>query len=413
MEDKQKLSSKKRIQVITGLLFLSLLAGCATPNQGDTSSNETTDSSQQQTTGNLDEQGNVTVSNVQVNVSSEITDAVKVVEDTVVSVINLQKASNQTDEWGLFGGSGEETGVTQDQERLEQIGTGSGVIYKKDGDRAFLVTNNHVVEGSDAIEIILRDGTKADAEVIGTDVWTDLAVLSISSKDITTVAEFGDSDSLTVGEPAIAIGSPLGTNFASSVTAGIISAIGRTVPVDTTGDKLADWEMTAIQTDAAINPGNSGGALVNVSGQVVGINSMKISLDTVEGIGFAIPSNDVVFIVNKLEKDGEVVRPMLGISLVDLAMISRQQQETVLQLPLDIQNGVVIAQVTEDSPAALAGLKQYDVIVNFNGIEVNNTIELRKEIYKTDIGDEIEIEFYRKDEKQKVTVEMKEGQEGF
>ena len=413
MENKQKLFSKKRIQVITGLLFLSLLAGCTTPSQSDTSSSETIDSSQQQTTGNVDEQGNVTISNVQVNVSSEITDAVKVVEDTVVSVINLQKASNQTDEWGLFGGSGEETSVTQDQERLEQIGTGSGVIYKKDGDRAFLVTNNHVVEGSDAIEIILRDGTKADAEVIGTDVWTDLAVLSISSKDITTVAEFGDSDSLTVGEPAIAIGSPLGTNFASSVTAGIISAIGRTVPVDTTGDKLADWEMTAIQTDAAINPGNSGGALVNVSGQVVGINSMKISLDTVEGIGFAIPSNDVVFIVNKLEKDGEVVRPMLGISLVDLAMISRQQQETVLQLPLDIQNGVVIAQVTEDSPAALAGLKQYDVIVNFNGIEVNNTIELRKEIYKTDIGDEIEIEFYRKDEKQKVTVEMKEGQEGF
>lgn len=409
MDNKQRKWAKKITSLATSFLFMSLLTGCMLPNLTGENSTQTNESTQE-ITGNQDEKGNVTISNVQVNVTSEITDAVKVVEDAVVSVINLQKATNQTIEGGLFGSGGGTTSQTQ-EERLQQIGTGSGVIYKKDGDRAFLVTNNHVVEGSDTVEIIFKDGTKAEAEVIGTDVWTDLAVLSISSEAVTTVAEFGNSDTLTVGEPAIAIGSPLGTNFASSVTAGIISAIGRTVPVDTTGDNNADWEMTAIQTDAAINPGNSGGSLVNVSGQVVGINSMKISLETVEGIGFAIPSNDVVFIVNKLEEDGKVVRPMLGISLIDLSMISSQQQETVLQIPLDIQNGVVIGEVVEGSSAALAGLQQYDVIVGFNGKEINNTIELRKEIYKTSIGETAEIEVYRKDEKQVIEVEMKEGQD--
>lgn len=410
MDNKQRRWVKKIIPLATNFLFLSMLTGCTLPNLTGENSAQTNESTQE-TSGNQDEKGNVTISNVQVNVTSEITDAVKVVEDAVVSVINLQKAANQTTEGGLFGSGGGATSQTQ-EERLQQIGTGSGVIYKKDGDRAFLVTNNHVVEGSDTIEIIFKDGTKAEAEVVGTDVWTDLAVLSISSEAVTTVAEFGNSDTLTVGEPAIAIGSPLGTNFASSVTAGIISAIGRTVPVDTTGDNNADWEMTAIQTDAAINPGNSGGSLVNVSGQVVGINSMKISLETVEGIGFAIPSNDVVFIVNKLEEDGKVVRPMLGISLIDLSMISSQQQETVLQIPLDIQNGVVIGEVVEGSSAALAGLQQYDVVVGFNGKEINNTIELRKEIYKTSIGEKAEIEVYRKGEKQVIVVEMKEGQGG-
>lgn len=395
---------------LIGLLFFVFLAGCSAPGQDGNQSTGDSTATQNQTTGNTDEQGNVTVSNVKVNVSSEITEAVKVVEDAVVSVINMQKADS-SNEWGLFGGTGETGASDQTEERLEQVGTGSGVIYKKSGDKAFLVTNNHVVEGSDAVEVIFKDGTKAEAEVVGTDVWTDLAVLSIPSDQVTTVAEFGDSDALTVGEPAIAIGSPLGTNFASSVTAGIISAIGRTVPVDTNGDNTVDWEMTAIQTDAAINPGNSGGSLVNVSGQVIGINSMKISLNTVEGIGFAIPSNDVVFIVNKLEENGEVIRPMLGISLVDLTMISQQQQETVLQIPKEIQNGVVIAQVTEGSPAEEAGLQQYDVVVSFNGKEVSNTIELRKEIYKSEIGEKIEVEFYRKAEKQTVTVEMKEGNE--
>nr|WP_236005968.1 trypsin-like peptidase domain-containing protein [Desemzia sp. RIT 804] len=289
---------------------------------------------------------------------------------------------------------------------LQTAGEGSGVIYKTDGDVSYIVTNNHVIEGSDAIEVLLKDGTKVEAELVGTDSWTDLAVLKISSENVTTVAEFGDSDALTVGEPALAIGSPLGTNYASSVTSGIISAKNRSVPVDIDANGAVDWEMTAIQTDAAINPGNSGGALVNIAGQVIGINSMKISSDTVEGMGFAIPSNDVVDIIAELEANGEVIRPVLGISLLDLSQISEQQQSTVLQLPDEIESGVVVAQVQSGSAAEAGGMEQYDVIVGFNGEEITDTIELRQAIYGTEVDQVVEIEVYRGGELMTLNVVM-------
>lgn len=344
--------------------------------------------------------GEVITTNVSVDVTSDVTEAVAKVEDSVVSVVNMQSQAG-----GGLGGAFE-TNSMQEEDNLQTAGEGSGVIYKKDGDTAYVVTNNHVIDSSDAIEVILKDGTKVEAELIGTDIWTDLAVLSIPSENITTVATFGDSDAVTVGEPAIAIGSPLGTNFASSVTQGIISAKNRSVETDITGDGVVDWEVTALQTDAAINPGNSGGALINIAGQVIGINSMKISSDTVEGMGFAIPSNDVVSIINQLEANGEVVRPVMGISLLDLSEISKQQQESVLKLPEDVTSGVVLAEVQPDSAAKVAGLEQYDVIVKFNGEEVTDSISLRKEIYASELGKEIEVEYYRNGELQKTTVTM-------
>ncbi|MDZ7835969.1 MAG: trypsin-like peptidase domain-containing protein [Alkalibacterium sp.] len=196
----------------------------------------------------------------------------------------------------------------------------AGAVYKVDGDTAYIFTNNHVVDGSDAIEVLFKDGSRVEADIVGEICgqtwlfypWMQMIFqLSLNSEEL--------RENLTVGEPAIAIGSPLGTNFASSVTSGIISATGRTVPVDTNMDGENDWEMTAIQTDAAINPGNSGGPLVNIAGQVVGINSMKISASMIEGMGFAIPSNDALDIINQLEQDGEVVRPVIGVAMVDLA----------------------------------------------------------------------------------------------
>ncbi|WP_028274353.1 S1C family serine protease [Atopococcus tabaci] len=370
------------------------LVGCQTAENGETVSTASS-------TGNVNEEGQVQVSEVHVDVSSGISEAVEKVDEAVVSVINMQEVDLSG--WGVFEGAQTEE---DPEETYQQAGTGSGVVYKVDGDTAYVVTNNHVVEGSDAIEIMLKDGTQVEAKLIGSDVWTDLAVLTVSSEQITTVAEFGNSENLTVGEPAIAIGSPLGTDFASSVTAGIISATGRSVPVDTNNDDQVDWEMTAIQTDAAINPGNSGGALVNIAGQVVGINSMKISTSTVEGMGFAIPSNDVVNIVNQLEQNGEVIRPVLGISLIDLSMISSQQRETVLTLPDDVNGGVVVAQVVPGSAAETAGMQQYDVIVGFDGQEVTNSMELRQLIYSSEIGSEVEVEFYRDGELQTTTVTM-------
>ena len=334
--------------------------------------------------------GNVVTSNVKANVTTDTTKAVEQVEDAVVSVANMQKQNQQ----GMLGGDYSQS-KSNDSSNLETTSEGSGVIYKKDGDTAYVVTNNHVINGSDAVEVILKDGTKVQAKVIGSDVWTDLAVLSIPSEKVKTVATFGDSDSIKVGEPAIAIGSPLGTNFATSVTQGIISAKNRTVAMDINEDGVEDWDMTAIQTDAAINPGNSGGALINIAGQVIGINSMKISQDTVEGMGFAIPSNDVVKIISELEKNGEIVRPVLGVSLRDLSQISAQQQERVLKLPEKVTEGVVITDVQTNSAAEKAGLKQYDTIVEINGTPVTDNVSLRKVIYNLKVGDKVDVKYYR------------------
>ncbi|WP_071847326.1 S1C family serine protease [Alkalibacterium sp. 20] len=382
------------------LLMLSLtsamLVGC---DLIDTETESDPDTEMEENTP-VTEEGEVKISEVRVDVTSDITDAVQEVDDAVVSVINMQQVGQ--DPFGWYEG-----GQTTDEENLQQIGTGSGAVYKVDGDTAYIFTNNHVVDGSDAIEVLFKDGSRIEATVIGADIWTDLAVLAIDSEVVSKTAKFGDSENLTVGEPAIAIGSPLGTNFASSVTSGIISATERTVPVDTNMDGENDWEMTAIQTDAAINPGNSGGPLVNIAGQVVGINSMKISSSTIEGMGFAIPSNDALDIINQLERNGEMVRPVIGVAMVDLAMVSPQQQQAILNLPEEVTEGIVIAEVQPDSSAEEAGLAANDVIVSFNGEEVANGIELRQEIYDTEVGDEVEIEFYRGGERQTTTITMR------
>lgn len=381
--------------LIGGLVVALLGGGYLYTMESDTPTNST---------GIVDENGKVTTTDVSINVTSEVTDAVAKVEDSVVSVVNMQE-QNTEGFGGIFGSDSDGTNMSEDS-TLQTAGEGSGVIYKIDGDTAYVVTNNHVINESDAVEVLMKDGTKVEAEIVGTDIWTDLAVLSIPSENVTEVATFGDSDSLTVGEPAIAIGSPLGTNFASSVTQGIISAKNRSVDTDINGDGVIDWEMTALQTDAAINPGNSGGALINIAGQVIGINSMKISTDTVEGMGFAIPSNDVVSIINQLETEGKVVRPVLGISLLDISQISEQQQASVLKLPKDVTAGVVVGQVQPNSAAEKGGLEQYDVIVKFNGEDVVDTISLRKEIYKTELGKEIEVEYYRNGKLEKTTITM-------
>lgn len=375
------------------ILTSSILAGCDVLTQDNDEPNQN---------GTVDDNGQVQISEIRVDVSSGITDAVDAVDEAVVSIINLQRLGDSP--WGWYG----ETEAQQDdEENLLQAGTGSGAIYKVDGDTAFVFTNNHVIEGSDSIEVMFKDGKRVQATVIGADVWTDLAVLSIDASEVSAVAEFGDSDNLTVGEPAIAIGSPLGTNFASSVTSGIISAVERTVPVDTNMDGEMDWEMTAIQTDAAINPGNSGGPLINIAGQVIGINSMKISSSTIEGMGFAIPSNDAVDIINQLEQEGEVIRPILGVAMVDLSMVSPQQQQSILNLPEDVDGGVVVAEVSNGSAADEAGIEANDVIVSFNGVDIQNGIELRQEIYNSEIGEEVEIEFFRNGEQRSVRILMR------
>lgn len=343
-------------------------------------------------------------SQVSVNVETSTTEAVKGVQDAVVSVINLVESDGN-----IFGFPIPQVEDTQEDDFISN-GTGSGVIYKVENGLAYVVTNNHVIDGADALEVLMKDGTKKEAEVIGSDVWTDLAVLTMPADDVNVVAEFGDSDNLNVGEPAIAIGSPLGTKFATSVTQGIISATERTVETDVNGDGVVDWDVTAIQTDASINPGNSGGALINIAGKVIGINSMKISGSNVEGIGFAIPSNDVVRIIAELEAHGEVIRPVLGVSMIDLQQVSVSQQRSILNIPEGLTSGVVVADVQALSAADVAGMETYDIIVGMAGEEVTNMVELRKVLYQQEVGSTIQIEFYRDGELQTMDVTLTDGQ---
>lgn len=343
--------------------------------------------------------GETQISNVKVNVSSQSSKAFSTVKDSVVSVINLQKENNNDPDNilnSIFGDSESSSSKKSSSDKLQTASEGSGVIYKKSGDAAYIVTNNHVVSGSNSLEVIMSNGKKLPAKIVGTDSVTDLAVLKINSAPVTTVASFGDSDNIKVGETALAIGSPLGSEYATSLTQGIISAKKRTIETYNSNGQ-GTGEATVIQTDAAINPGNSGGPLINLAGQVIGINSMKLSSSdnstSVEGMGFAIPSNEVVSVIDQLVKNGKIDRPALGVTLVDLTAISSDQQKSILKLPSSVTGGVVIMSVNA-GPAKSAGLKKYDVVTKVDGKSVKDTAELREALYKHKVGDTIKVGYY-------------------
>ena len=321
--------------------------------------------------------------------TTSTSEAVDKVKNAVVSVITYSDSSNQ----GLF---------EKEENSDSQISSeGSGVIYKKEGKYAYLVTNTHVINGAKKVDILLADGNKVPGEVVGSDVYSDIAVVRISADKAKAVAEFGDSNQLTVGETAIAIGSPLGTDYANSVTQGIISSQGRNVKLK--ADNGQNISTRALQTDAAINPGNSGGPLINIQGQVIGITSSKISNNgqtSVEGMGFAIPANDVVNIIKQLEEKGKVVRPALGIQMMDLSNLSTSDLSQ-LKLPEKISGGVLVRSTLENMPAS-DKLQRYDVITKIDDTDIESTADLQSALYSHQINDTIKVTFYR-DGKQQIT----------
>lgn len=275
-------------------------------------------------------------------------------------------------------------------------GTGSGVIYKLDESTAHIVTNHHVVEGANEVRVVLDSGERLEATVLGTDPFTDLAVLRVERGSIDKVMPFGDSDLTKVGEDVIAIGNPLGLDLSGSVTKGIISGKERMIPIDLSGNNQADWQVEVMQTDAAINPGNSGGALVNTLGQLIGINSMKIAESSVEGIGFTIPINEAIPVIEELESVGQVRRAFLGIEAYSLLEVPRNQWQATLNLPSDVEAGVVLNSVVPQSPADEAGLQALDVIVKLDDTAIETMIELRKYLYQEKSpGDIIQVTYYR------------------
>ncbi|AOH57351.1 hypothetical protein ABE28_023640 [Peribacillus muralis] len=329
-----------------------------------------------------------------VDVTSAVTNAVDKASDAVVGITNIQ----ETNFWGQ-GSNAEDSSA--------EAGTGSGVVYKKDDGKAYIVTNNHVIEGANELEVTLSDGTKLPAKLQGSDPWTDLAVIVVDGNKIKTIAEFGKSEKLKPGEPVIAIGNPLGLQFSGSITQGIISGLERTIEVDINEDGQVDWNAEVIQTDAAINPGNSGGALVNMSGQVIGINSMKIAENAVEGIGLSIPIDSVIPIINDIEEFGEVKRAFLGVNLASVEEISQYHQQNTLKLPKKVTSGVAITGVQSNSPASKAGLKEFDVIVGMDKEEIHDVVELRKYLYNDKkIGDKVKIIYYRDGKKESTEVTL-------
>ncbi len=335
------------------------------------------------TTTNGSDKNNTTINQVATEVTTDVTAAVDKASEAVVGITNIQEVTSN----GFW---------SQPSTSTQEAGSGSGVVYKIEGDKAFIVTNNHVIEGAKQLEVTMADGTKEEAQLVGRDVWTDLAVISISSKNVKTVATFGNSDVLKQGETVIAIGNPLGLDFYGSVTTGVVSGKDRSVPVDLNGDGTEDWQQEVLQTDAAINPGNSGGALVNLAGELVGINSMKIAESSVEGLGFSIPINSAIPIIEELERNGEMNRPTMGISLVDLTEVPAFYQQQTLKLPEEVTTGVVITNVMDNSPAAKAGVKQYDVIVEMDGEKIETAIDLRKHLYnEKKTGDDLTMKVYR------------------
>ena len=327
------------------------------------------------------------------NKSANISDMVADASKSIVGIVNM-KTQTQSYPQGFF---------SQNANTSEPVenGSGTGVIFKKDRDYAYIVTNNHVIEGAEEIEITVHGGEKTTAELMGTDSLTDIAVLKIDSKYATDPLAFGDSSTLRAGETVLAIGNPLGLDLSNTVTQGIVSAVDRTIEVSTSAGK---WDLNVIQTDAAINPGNSGGALVNTCGQLIGLNSLKIADDGVEGLGFAIPSKTIVPIIDEIMEKGKVERPYIGVGLADLTQIPQMYLQN---LPKEVEGGAIVTNVDSNSAAAKAGLQVQDVIVSINGTKIKESDDLRKYLYtELEVGDQAQLEVYRGNEKLSVQLEL-------
>jgi serine protease Do len=320
----------------------------------------------------------------------QVVNVVELLKPAIVSVISVHQGDPQT-------------------EGVPDASIGSGIVFKKDGSVGRVVTNFHVIEGGSSIEVVLSDGKRMDAKLIGGDALTDLAVLEVDGRKLPSVAEFGDSDKLREGQSVIAIGHPYGLGYSPTFTLGIISSLHRVIPISLAMDGNIDWEMDLLQTDAAINHGNSGGALVGLDGRVIGINSMKVAESGVEGLGFAIPSSLAVPIIQELEKYGKVRRPYMGVATVDLSMYQGSAPEDqMLDLPKEVQKGIIVLEAY--GPSLDAGLKTNDVIVALDGFPIDSTLALRKFLYSNKkIGEDVRVDYYRGERKFTVEVKLTES----
>jgi serine protease Do len=348
-----------------------------------------------------------------VETSERIITASEKIRPAVVSIINI---TQQAQDPQPSGSADPNTGDLPANASL-----GSGVIFEKKGGKAYIITNSHVVADAAEVQAVLVNGEKKMAKIVGQDTISDLAVLSVDADGIDVVAEIGSSDKLRVGEMVIAVGNPLG--FGDSVTQGIVSFLHRVVPVSLNQDGIYDWEQEVVQTTAAINQGNSGGVLADLNGSVVGINSMKIADTGVEGIGFAIPIDTVMPIIDQIMKDGKVLRPYMGVISMDLSTFLDNPDTTgdgtvdpgtdnggdvpQLVVPEGVKDGALVLDAM--GPAGDAGLQLNDIITELDGKPIKGTMDLRKYLYnEKKIGESLTVTYYRDGKKAEAKVTLTE-----
>ncbi|HIR74304.1 TPA: trypsin-like peptidase domain-containing protein, partial [Candidatus Ventrenecus avicola] len=288
--------------------------------------------------------------------------------------------------------------------------TGTGFVYKEDGDTAYILTNNHVIEGGDEIYVEFTDGSNVITTVEGSDSYSDIAVLSVDSSYVTTVAQIGSSEEARVGDTVFTVGAPIDSStYSGTVTRGIVSGKNRLVSVSSSNSGTSDMMMSVLQTDAAINSGNSGGPLANANGEVIGITSLKLSSGSttsasIEGMGFAIPIETALDYAEKLERGETIERPQLGISMRNLSDAMYYHYQELRNI--DIDAGVYVEEVTSGSPAADAGIRVGDIIISADGKDVDNLAYLRYLLYTHDVGDTMELTIYRNGDEVNLTVTL-------
>lgn len=331
------------------------------------------------TEDNTSTSNGITTSNIKLNETNSISNAVNKVYDAVVVV----------------------EGYSNDK----LSSTGTGFVYKKKDNKAYIMTNNHVVAKCDKVKVLFTNGDELETTLVGADTYSDIAVLTVKDSDKIISATMGESSKSKVGDTVFTVGSPEGSDYAGTVTKGILSGKDRLVEVALSNSSTSDYYMKVMQTDAAINPGNSGGPICNTNGEVIGITNMKLVDSSVEGMGFAIPIEDAIEYAKSLEENGKVARPYIGISMLDISN-SYYLWQAGIMLPSNVDSGVAIYTVEANSPAEKAGLKKGDIITKIDDTKITSLAKFRYELYKHKPNDQIKITYIRNGKEEKATVTL-------
>ena len=265
--------------------------------------------------------------------------------------------------------------------------TGSGFAYKKDSKYGYIITNAHVISNATSVTITNSKDETFEAKILGSDVYADIAVLSTAAENVSKLVETGDSSKIELGDTIFTVGSPLGSKYFGTVTKGIIAGKNRLIG-------SSSIMLEAIQIDAAINEGNSGGPLLNINGEVIGVNSMKIASDTIEGMGFAIPINTVMSYVERLEKGETIDRPVFGVTVSDIDNTWQLYRYGII-VDESVEYGAVLVSIEKGYPAMAAGLEKGDIIIEIDGTKIEDSSYFRYALYKYQVGDTIKVKYYR------------------